>query len=481
MEKSKIGVGSIINDIPSIEVSVEATEAPEEVFQVYARRWTHLAIFCLLNLANALMWVTFAPISDLAQSYFGDRSVTDINSLAVVFLIVFPFGTILEVLSMKSYGLRKTLILGGTLTAIGAFLRFVVAQCNKTTSINGSTLYAIIMIGQLFAALAQPLLVNMPAHMSAAWFPTSERDTSTTIGSMFSPIGNAVGQLLPVLLVSRAASGQVEGMAELMLTEFIICAVALIFAVLYFTDSPPTPPSRSTLQKHSHSTTSTPTTAWSEIRQLACDRNYRILWTSFSCGVAIFNSLLTLVNQLVRPYGYSNEIASAAGVALIVAGLVGAGLVSVVLERTRAYNTVVKGGFLLCLLSMMLLVCMLRPNNTVGLFVSFAITGLVLLPMLPASFEACAETTYPLSVDLSVGLLLMGGNLFGIPITYILESLIEDAPWGPPPFTPSACFMVAVVLFASMLLFFFKGDYKRLACDRLPSDSRGEMDCPLLS
>ena len=43
-------------------------------YALYTKRWGILAMFCLSNFANALLWVTFAPISDLAQHYFGGRS-----------------------------------------------------------------------------------------------------------------------------------------------------------------------------------------------------------------------------------------------------------------------------------------------------------------------------------------------------------------------------------------------------------------------
>ena len=52
--------------------------------QVYSSRWVVLSVFCLLEMSNALLWVTFAPISDLAQIYFGGKhsyygSTTSIN------------------------------------------------------------------------------------------------------------------------------------------------------------------------------------------------------------------------------------------------------------------------------------------------------------------------------------------------------------------------------------------------------------------
>ena len=82
--------------------------------KIYASRWNMLAMFSFINFCNALMWVTFAPISDITEDYFG-CSTTAVNMLAIIFQILYVPGTILGSMSMKSYGMRNTLIFGGLL------------------------------------------------------------------------------------------------------------------------------------------------------------------------------------------------------------------------------------------------------------------------------------------------------------------------------------------------------------------------------
>jgi hypothetical protein len=36
----------------------------------YTSRWGMLFIFCMLSFTNAMMWITFAPISDNTSDYF---------------------------------------------------------------------------------------------------------------------------------------------------------------------------------------------------------------------------------------------------------------------------------------------------------------------------------------------------------------------------------------------------------------------------
>ena len=85
---------------------------------------------------------------------------------------------------------------------------------------------------------------------------------------MFSLIGNAVGQLIPVILVAKNfktsssssssssdsnvdddSNYTISGMSDLMLVELILCMIPLILAAFLLTDRPPTPPSNSMLRK----------------------------------------------------------------------------------------------------------------------------------------------------------------------------------------------------------------------------------------
>ena len=85
---------------------------------------------------------------------------------------------------------------------------------------------------------------------------------------MFSPIGNTVGQLIPVILVAKNlktsssssssssdsnvdddSNYTISGMSDLMLVELILCMIPVILAAFLLTDRPPTPPSNFMLRK----------------------------------------------------------------------------------------------------------------------------------------------------------------------------------------------------------------------------------------
>lgn len=191
-----------------------AREDGDETFIVYRYRWLVLGLFCLSEAANAMMWVTFSPISNLVQDYFGQGSyygsTTSVNMLANIFLVLYGPGTLLSVYCMKHMKLKSTLVLAGSLTLLGALIRYIAALNND--SLGHGNVYILMMIGQALAAITQPMYLNSPPALSSIWFAVNERDTATTIGAMCSPIGNAIGQLIPALLVSGCRpSGECTG------------------------------------------------------------------------------------------------------------------------------------------------------------------------------------------------------------------------------------------------------------------------------
>jgi hypothetical protein len=52
---------------------------------------------------------------------------------------------------------------------------------------------------------------------------------------------------------------------------------------------------------------------------------------------------------------------------------------------------------------------MLYSHNTAGLSCAFSVLGLCILPMLPVVLENCAECTYPVPEEFSIGILFAGG------------------------------------------------------------------------
>lgn len=123
------------------------------------RRWLMLLLFSMLEFANAILWVTFSPISDVTQHYFAHspyNTVSAVNMLANIFLILYLPGTILGSITLKRYGLKNALILGGALTSIGSFIRYI-AVINHTALGNDGISSLIRFILVLAHSLTSPI------------------------------------------------------------------------------------------------------------------------------------------------------------------------------------------------------------------------------------------------------------------------------------------------------------------------------------
>ena len=150
-------------------------------YRVYKIRWIQLLVYSLAIFANALHGMTFVPIESQTNKFF-QVSTTQVNLLASIFLFLYTVGTILSIWLSKKFSMRMVMVIGSVLN-LGAFIRLL-------SLINPSQGYVPLIIGQIFSAIAAPFFLNSTALFAAHWFPPSQRDVATAIGSMANPLGS---------------------------------------------------------------------------------------------------------------------------------------------------------------------------------------------------------------------------------------------------------------------------------------------------
>jgi MFS family permease len=143
--------------------------------------------------------------------------------MANIYLILYLPGTAFSIFLMKYFDLKRSLEICGTLTMVGAMLRYVAAYNSNAWGID--TTYIVMMFGQSLAAIGQPMFLNSPPAVASIWFPVEEREVATTIGSMFAPIGSAVGQIIPFLLVTQSSRNGTRALHVLCIS-FVLFVVA---------------------------------------------------------------------------------------------------------------------------------------------------------------------------------------------------------------------------------------------------------------
>ena len=291
----------------------------------------------------------------------------------------------------------------------------------------------------------QPIWTNAPTRLSGDWFGSEERDIATTVGAMSNPIGNAVGAVIPGLIIFST-----RDVDSWMLYQAIASTVVLLITVIASRDEPLTPPSASAEERvaaraaleaaavelrasrrllltqtgaeftHEHHLAHA-SSASEAIRHLKIDtiamlknRNFVILSFGFGVGLGMFNALITIIEQIVSPCGYDSELAALAGGALLLSGLVGAGIFSVLMEKTKQYSTLQKICVSFACGAMLFMLGSLEPGQSTQVIASFGLLGFFLIPLLPINLESAAEVTYPVPEDNSAAIILSLGQVFGI-------------------------------------------------------------------
>jgi len=488
--------------------------ATRRVYKAYCQRFNVLALYGLSNATNAFIWICFAPIvAQVRERYsVGDFAV---NFLSLIFMILYAPGTFLATYVIDRYGLRVCLIVGAALNMVSAWVRYASAFIA-----DPHAAFAVLMLGQALGGIAQPIFTNLPSRIAGDWFPVSERDLATVVGAMTNPLGNAAGSVVPSVIVSVAGD-----IPSLLLYQGIWSSVLAVAVLLFVKDQPPTPPSAGAelklkaIEEEDESlelsgstslnagtlaiegpaeatafllddkiaadvrrvASSSPRaarrhdTSWAlhhmlhDYRTLLRNRNYLRLLCAFGIGLGVFNALLTLLAQMLGPCGYGSDTAGIAGGVLLGAGLLGAVVMGVLLEKTKAYVPLLKAGIVLVVGTTIFMLVSLKPGNSAQAIASWGVMGLALIPLLPVSLENAAEATYPIPEDNSAGLLLLVGQLFGIAFIFLLTYLLSINPSADcsSVVSPVAGVIVGSLVIAAGALLTFKKDYRRQRAESL--------------
>ena len=220
----------------SKEALIDSAEASgDNAAQVFFYRWTILILFIVSGVANAMILLTWAPITDKANDYWDGIGITAINLLNVIFQIMYLPGTLLALhISERSSDviLRHIVLSGGILTTVGCFIRLMGAVL-RHQGITSAGSYVLVLLGTALVGAAQPFYLNLPAKIAATWFAVSERDVATTFASLANPLGSAIGSFLsPMFVASESAEN--EGIQELLLMQFIVGRKRTCNGVLLF-------------------------------------------------------------------------------------------------------------------------------------------------------------------------------------------------------------------------------------------------------
>ncbi|KAJ4347757.1 hypothetical protein N0V85_009745, partial [Neurospora sp. IMI 360204] len=239
------------------------------------------------------------------------------------FLFAFTFITPL-VIYVLHLGPKLSITVAAALLLIGNWVRYGGSHSSSPTGGH----FGVVMFGQILVGLAQPFVLAAPARYSDLWFTNRGRVAATALTSLANPFGAALGQLIVPFWVNEPSD-----VSKMVLYVSIISSICSVPA-FFIPSRPPTPATPSS------TTPKLPLRTSAAI--LLGHAEFWLLFIPFAVYVGTFNSLSSLLNQVMEPYGYTDEEAGIAGAVLIVVGLVVSAITSPIIDRTKAFLTTIR-------------------------------------------------------------------------------------------------------------------------------------------
>lgn len=392
-------------------------------FKVYGYRWVVLVTFMFVVAINQLLWITFAPITGNAATYYGVSDLS-IGLLSMVFMIVYIIVSIPASWVIDTYGVRIAVGIGAVLTGVFGLMRGIL-----------SPNYTYVLIAQIGIAIGQPFILNAVTTVAARWFPIKERATAAGLGSLAMYLGIVTALVLtPYLTLTSQISG--------MLTIYgIVSVISVIVFFVFVKERPPTAPCRPDQEERS--------LVFEGLKESLRIKNFLYLLVVFFVGLGVFNAVTTWIEDIVRPRGFSIIEAGAIGGVMIVGGIIGAVLIPMLSDHYRKRTPYLLAAVIGAILG---LVGLTFALSYWLMLVSGFVFGFFLLSAGPVGFQYGAEITHPTPEGTSNGLLLMMGQISGI--VFILAMDIFKSPVTGSMTTPLLVLiglMVLSLLFAARL------------------------------
>jgi MFS family permease len=394
------------------------TSLPDRQYPVYGYRWVVLGVFMLINLMIQVLWISYAPITGPAASYYG---VTDlqIGLLAMSFMIAYIPLSLPVSWVIDTYGFRLAVSIGAVLMGIFGILRGLAGDS-----------YSLVLIGTIGVAIAQPFLLNAWTKVPARWFSLGERATAVGLVTLANLVGTGLGMVLTPILIESIPIPTVQ------LIYGGAAALSAILFLLFAREHPPSPPCPPEL----------------EIRALMLDglkhtfrvKSFWLILAVFFIGMGIFNGINTWIENIVRPRGFTPTDAGTIGAVMLLGGLLGALVIPALSDRQHRRKRYLLLGVLLAIPG---LVGVTLAGSFAVLLASAFAFGFFLTSLSPVGMQYAAEITRPTPEGTSNGVIQLFAQASVI-FVYIMEAM--KSPSGA--FTPSLLLAVGLLIVSAVLI-----------------------------
>lgn len=373
-------------------------------------RWAVLGAYMGTSIVAQMLWLTFSSLPSCSNAVFCP-STANLALLSATFplayiVISLPVGHLVD-----ARGFRVSVLVGAGLLAVSGVLRPFAPS------------FPVLLLFQGIGALGQPFVLNSLSKLVRTWFPEKEVATATGIGTLSIFLGLALGfGLPPVLAQLLGVKGTLEVLGG-------VAAGALVLFVLVAREHPLyRPPVEAP--------------SWKEMGRMLKVRDVALLCALFFVGIGIFNSVATLIQPMLGAQGVGAADAGLLGAVLIVGGILGAVVLSVVADRYRT----LRRPLLLALAGSALLWAVLGVVR--GLLpeaLGLLVLGFLFLATLPLGLELSVRVAGRAREGAANAIVWEFAQIGGLLFIFVFEGIGESS-WG-----WSSLFFVSAGLTLSML------------------------------
>ena len=385
--------------------------------EIYSYRWIVLLLYFFANVVSNMLWTNFAPVTTHAMKFYNVDEFS-IIFISLMFLIVYVPVTFLAAWIIDKYDFKIGAGIGVLLNGIFGFLRCIAGNN-----------YFLALSFSVGIAVAQPFLLNTITKLSANWFPETERTTATGISVIATAIGVALAMILTPILVLNF------DFRFMLLIYGLLALVSSLLFLIFAKNKPPIPPSANIVADKVF--------VFQGFKLLFSNRNFLILVVIFFLAMGIFNMITTYIELIVIPRGYNSIFAGILGMLIIIGGIVGTILISVLSDKLNQRKNIMIISLIIATFSLLIFSF---SFNSLLLMISSFFFGFGLMGATPIALEYSVDATKPVPEASSNGILMMTGSIGGIVLIISLENVKISGDYFPGLIIQTIFLLICVVL-----------------------------------
>jgi len=268
------------------------------------------------------------------------------------------------------------------------------------------------MIG---CAIAQPFLLNAFTKLASNWFPENEEALASGLLTMSMFIGFTIVMIATDLILAHYRKiGEIRQGIDTIL--YLYGIPALIGMILYFVlvkDKPKLPPNPIAAEKK--------VTMTIGLKALFRNRDFLLLLGIFFIGVGAFNAILTKIDYIFKNRPLDIDSALAPGIVgglIVIGGLCGAVILSALSDKyhKRRIFLIMAAG-----MAVPLSLFLQYISSIVLLGLCGFVFGFFLISAMPVGLTYAVEKTHPVPEATSNGILMLSGQISGLPIVFLFN------------------------------------------------------------